>query len=59
VFEARPAAWAWFSGQAPSYRKAAVHWVLSAKREDTRDRRFTQLVEDSAAERRVAPLARR
>jgi uncharacterized protein YdeI (YjbR/CyaY-like superfamily) len=59
VFQSSPAAWQWFSTQAPSYRKAAAHWVLSAKREDTRERRFAQLVEDSAAQRRVAPLARR
>jgi uncharacterized protein YdeI (YjbR/CyaY-like superfamily) len=59
VFQQIPAAWQWFSTQAPSYRKAATHWVLSAKREDTRERRFAQLIEDSAAERRVAPLARR
>jgi uncharacterized protein YdeI (YjbR/CyaY-like superfamily) len=59
AFQASPAAWQWFSTQAPSYRKAAAHWVLSAKREDTRERRFAQLVEDSAEQRRVAPLARR
>ena len=52
-------AWAWFSAQSPSYRRAAVHWVVSAKRADTRDRRLQQLITDSAQGRRVPPLIRR
>ena len=44
--------------QPPSYRRAAVWWVTSAKRQDTRDRRLAQLVSDSAAELRIAPLRR-
>lgn len=32
-----------------SYRKMAVYWVLSAKLEATRERRFTQLVQSCAA----------
>jgi uncharacterized protein YdeI (YjbR/CyaY-like superfamily) len=50
-------AWNWFGAQPPSYRKAAAHWVVSAKREETRQRRLTQLIEDSARGRRVPPLA--
>jgi len=53
---ADPAAWAYFSGQPPSYRRAAVHWVMSAKREETRDRRLEQLVSCSAHGRPVPPL---
>lgn len=56
-FEAVPDAWAFFTAQAPSYRRTAVHWVVSAKREQTRERRFAQLVADSAAGRRLAQLA--
>lgn len=52
-------AWEWFSAQSPSYRKAAVHWVVSGKRADTRERRLRQLITDSAAGRRVPPLVRR
>jgi uncharacterized protein YdeI (YjbR/CyaY-like superfamily) len=55
---ANAAAWEHFSGQAPWYRRTATHWVMSAKREDTRDRRLQQLIEDSAAGRPVGPLAR-
>jgi uncharacterized protein YdeI (YjbR/CyaY-like superfamily) len=49
---------AFFAAQARWYRRAAVHWVRSAKREETRQRRLAQLVESSAAGRRVPPLAR-
>ncbi len=52
-------AWAWFSAQSPSYRRAAMHWVVSAKRAETRDRRLRQLITDSAQGRRVPPLAPR
>ncbi|MEU4427267.1 YdeI/OmpD-associated family protein [Actinoplanes sp. NPDC024001] len=53
------AAWAWFRTQSASYRRAAVHWVVSAKRADTRERRLSRLIEDSAAGRRVPPLTSR
>jgi uncharacterized protein YdeI (YjbR/CyaY-like superfamily) len=56
---AEPAAWAWFEAQSPSYRRAAVHWVVSAKRPETRERRLAQLITDSAAGRPVPPLTRR
>jgi uncharacterized protein YdeI (YjbR/CyaY-like superfamily) len=55
---ANAAAWEHFSAQPPWYRRTATHWVMSAKREETRDRRLAQLIEDSAAGRRIAPLAR-
>ncbi len=42
-------AWKWFGAQAPSYQRIARHWVISAKREDTRERRMDQLIADSAA----------
>lgn len=58
-FEGEEAAWKWFSAQSASYRRAAVHWVVSAKREETRQRRLDQLITDSAAGRTVPPLTRR
>jgi len=51
-------AWAYFSAQAPWYRRTATHWVMSAKREETRDRRLARLIEDCAAGRPTGPLAR-
>jgi uncharacterized protein YdeI (YjbR/CyaY-like superfamily) len=58
-FRAEPEAWAWFDAAAPSYRRAATHWVVSAKRPETRLRRLETLIEDSAAGRTVAPFSRR
>jgi uncharacterized protein YdeI (YjbR/CyaY-like superfamily) len=43
------AAWAFFGAQPPWYRRTAVHWITSAKRPETRERRLAQLIEDSAA----------
>jgi uncharacterized protein YdeI (YjbR/CyaY-like superfamily) len=59
-FEARfrsdAAAWKWFQAQAPSYRRTATYWVVSAKQAPTRERRLAQLIEDSAAGRRIRSL---
>ena len=52
------AAWAYFRAQPPWYRRTATHWVMSAKREETRDRRLARLIEDSAQGRPIGPLAR-
>lgn len=57
-FRAEPAAWEWFAAQAPSYRRQASHWVMSAKREETRERRLGMLIADAAAGLRVGPLRR-
>lgn len=45
-----------FDSQPPWYRRTAAHWVTSAKREATRERRLAQLIEDSANGRRIGPL---
>lgn len=55
-FRANEAAWAWFSAKAPSFRKQALHWVISAKKPETRERRLTMLIEDSAAGRPIKPM---
>jgi len=38
-------AWTFFSSQSPSYQKTATYWVLSAKQESTKLRRFEKLIE--------------
>jgi uncharacterized protein YdeI (YjbR/CyaY-like superfamily) len=48
-FGANEAAWAWFSAKTTSFRKQAIHWVISAKRPETRERRLATLIADSAA----------
>jgi uncharacterized protein YdeI (YjbR/CyaY-like superfamily) len=55
-FRASEAAWAWFSAKPPSFRKQAIHWVISAKRTETRERRLAALIEDSAAGRPPRPM---
>lgn len=54
---ADPAAWEFFSAQPPSYRRSVIHWVESAKREETRLRRLAALIEESAAGRRLAQFS--
>jgi uncharacterized protein YdeI (YjbR/CyaY-like superfamily) len=53
---ANAAAWEDWGARPPSYRKAATWWVVSAKREETRERRLAQLIEHSAKGRTVPPL---
>jgi uncharacterized protein YdeI (YjbR/CyaY-like superfamily) len=49
---------AFFDAQPPWYRRTATHWVISAKREETRARRLAQLIADSAAGRTIGLLTR-
>jgi uncharacterized protein YdeI (YjbR/CyaY-like superfamily) len=56
-FRANKKAWAFFERQTASYKKAAVWWVISAKKEETRLRRLDKLIEASGREQAIAPLA--
>jgi uncharacterized protein YdeI (YjbR/CyaY-like superfamily) len=51
-FRADAGAWVHWQRETPSYRRTATHWVMSAKRPETRERRFATLLADSAARRR-------
>jgi len=57
-FRRNERAWAFFQAQPPSYRRIAIFWVVSAKKDETRRKRLATLIEDSAHERRIGPLAR-
>lgn len=57
-FKKNKKAWKFFNNSAPSYQRAAIWWVISAKQETTRQRRLTSLIEDSENEIRVKPLRR-
>jgi len=59
VLAADEAASADFAARPAWYRRAVVHWVTSAKREATRERRLAQLVECSASGEEVPPLVAR
>lgn len=46
-FRETPGAWEFYQDQPPGYRRHTARWVTSAKREETRERRLTTLIEDS------------
>lgn len=52
-FRASRAAWEFFQAQAPSYRRLAIWRVVSAKKEETREKRLEKLIAESAAGRRA------
>lgn len=56
TFRRNTRAWKFFRAQPPYYRRLATWWIVSAKRDETRQRRLARLIEDSANERRL-PMA--
>ncbi|XOV94481.1 MAG: YdeI family protein [Bacteroidota bacterium] len=55
--KANPDAWVYFSKKlSPYFRKASIHWVMSAKQENTRQRRLGILIESSANGEKVPVL---
>jgi uncharacterized protein YdeI (YjbR/CyaY-like superfamily) len=53
---ANPAAWAYYRARPPWYQRTVCHWIVSAKKEETRLRRLAALIQDSAAGRLIGPL---
>ncbi len=47
---------AYWEAQPPSYRNVAIHWIMSAVRPETRERRFATLIEESRGGRRPRPF---
>lgn len=58
LFRRASSAWKFFEAQAPWYRRTAAHWVMSAKRDETRQRRLSLLIEHSKKGERIPPLRR-
>ena len=58
-FRANKKAWAFFHARAASYRRAAIWWVINAKRDETRKKRLETLIRDSKSGRTVRPLSPR
>src|SRR5436309_9675327 len=52
-FRANPKAWDFFQAQARSYQKACNWWVISAKKEETRQSRLATLIEHSENGRKL------
>lgn len=57
-FRANRKAWEFFQSQPPWYRRTATFWVVSAKKDKTREKRLSTLIEDSASGRPIKPLTR-
>jgi len=57
-FRANAAAWSHFQQEASWYRRTATHWVVSARREATREKRLATLISCCAAGQRIGPLRR-
>lgn len=49
-------AWKYFRDQVHSYRRPAVHWIMSAKQEQTRLKRLDTLIKCSEAGEVIPPL---
>ncbi len=59
VLRASRKAWSHFEARAPSYRKAVMWWIVSAKQEATRQRRLAQLIEHGERGALLYPFSRR
>ena len=55
-FKTAKGAWTHFNAQPPGYRRLAIWWVSSAKREETRLRRLSQLIAVSGQGMRIGAL---
>jgi len=52
-------AWEFFQAQPAWYRRVSTFWVVSAKKDETRQKRLGKLIEDSEAGRTILPLTRK
>ncbi|MBL8279373.1 MAG: YdeI/OmpD-associated family protein [Pelomonas sp.] len=52
-FRRQRAAWAWFEAQPPGWKRQMLRWVMSAKQDETRERRLAQLMAGAAEGRRI------
>jgi uncharacterized protein YdeI (YjbR/CyaY-like superfamily) len=50
-------AWSFWQAQPPWYRRTAARWIMTAKKEETKLRRLASLIEDSARQRPIRPIA--
>lgn len=57
-FRSNQPAWEFFQAQPPWYRRTATFWVICAKKEETRARRLTRLIDDCAHARPIKELTR-
>jgi uncharacterized protein YdeI (YjbR/CyaY-like superfamily) len=55
-FRANKAAWEFFRSQAPWYQRVTTYWVTSAKKEETKLKRLSELIGHSQNQRRIPGL---
>ena len=53
AFKRNKAAWKFFDSTPPGYRKVVLHWIVSAKKPETRAARLNKLLEASVARQRL------
>ncbi len=53
LFKKQKAAWTFFGSTPPGYRQVITHWVISAKKPETRARRLEQLIQACGEGRRL------
>lgn len=53
AIKAEPAAWEYWQTQPPWYQRTASFWVISAKKDETRQRRLARLIDDCVHGRRI------
>ena len=58
IFQKNKKAWNFFQSQVPSYQKLVIHWVMSAKQEETRLKRLGILIDDSTEGKKIGLLRR-
>src|SRR3972149_8881998 len=52
-FQRNKKAWKFFTAQPPGYKRTITFWVMSAKREDTKQKRLVRLIDESAKEKSI------
>lgn len=57
-FRGNQPAWEHFQSRPPGYKRTAIFWVVSAKKEETRQRRLETLIAYSEKGKAIPPLAR-
>jgi uncharacterized protein YdeI (YjbR/CyaY-like superfamily) len=57
-FRQNPKAWEFFQSQTPSYQRVAIWYVISAKKEETRQKRLATLIEVSENGKRLLQFNR-
>jgi len=58
TFRANKDAWEFFRAQPPWYQRTASWWVISAKKEETQQKRLAQLIKDSEEGKPIRELRR-